>query len=275
VDTPGPGIRILTPEGWRQEEELARELNRANGERQRLERLILQQIDGMIQAMGGVEEQRSLVVAGEGWHPGVLGIVASRLAEQHLRPALVVNVKDGLAIGSGRSLQGFDLHNALHRLHHLLERWGGHAHAAGFTLKSENLPTLRKEFEKMARDLIPEERLISALEVDAEVRLDDVGEETVKQIHALAPFGEGNPEPVLCAGPVHVLTSRVVGEQHLKMRVTQGGREFDAIGFGMGNHHPVAGKRVHLAFTPERNYWQGLESIQLRVADLILENPGG
>jgi single-stranded-DNA-specific exonuclease len=214
-------------------------------------------------------------MAGEGWHLGVLGIVASRLVDAHLRPALVVNVKDGLAKGSGRSVEGFNLHKALGRLHHLMDRWGGHAHAAGFTLQSENLPVLQRELEEMAREMIPEENLVPTLEVDAEVALDELTDHTLDQIQALGPFGEGNPEPLLYAGSVKVLMSRVVGDHHLKLLVRQGHRNFEAIGFGMGDHHPLEGRTVRMVFTPERNCWQGVESIQLRVADLVLENSGG
>jgi single-stranded-DNA-specific exonuclease len=214
-------------------------------------------------------------MAGEDWHPGVLGIVASRLVDEHLRPALVVNVKDGVATGSGRSTRGFNLHGALSRLGHILNRWGGHAHAAGFTMKSENLPTFQRELEEIARDAISEEFLTPTLEVDAEVRLDDITGNMLDQMQALAPFGEGNPEPLLFAEPVHVSMSRIVGGRHLKLLVRQGERDFEAIGFGMGKHHPLSGETIRMVFTPERNCWQGAERIQLRIADLVLEDSRG
>jgi single-stranded-DNA-specific exonuclease len=275
IGDPGPGIRILTSKESEQAQELAREINQSNGERQRLERVILDQIKERIRVMGGVGDHRSLLMAGEDWHPGVLGIVASRLVDEHLRPALVVNVKDGVATGSGRSTRGFNLHGALSRLGHILNRWGGHAHAAGFTMKSENLPTLQRELEEIARDAISEEFLTPTLEVDAEVRLDDITGDMLEQVQALAPFGEGNPEPLLFAEPVHVSMSRVVGGQHLKLLVRQGERNFEAIGFGMAKHHPLSGETIRMVFTPERNRWQGVERIQLRIADLVLEDSRG
>jgi single-stranded-DNA-specific exonuclease len=110
--------------------------------------------------------------------------------------------------------------------------------------------------------------MVPAIEVDAEISLDSIGTEMLHEIRALSPFGEGNPEPFFYAGPLEVLESRILGERHLKLRVRQGKRSYEAIGFGMADKHPLVGKPINMVFTPELHRWQGYENIQLRIADI-------
>ena len=173
-----------------------------------------------------------------------------------------------MAGGSGRSVEGFNLFGALTRLGHLFEKFGGHRQAAGFTLKAENLKSLAVEFDGLAREELQEENLIPRIEIDAEVSLSDLTLKTVRQINALSPFGNGNPEPLYYAHSLEVVDSGIVGEKHLKLRVKQGKYVREAIGFGMADRHPCKGKWVRMAFTPEINQWQGYEKIQLKVIDL-------
>jgi single-stranded-DNA-specific exonuclease len=219
----------------------------------------------------------------KGWHKGVLGIVASRLVDRFYRPALVFNIQDGLAVGSGRSIDGFDICKALSQLGHLFEKFGGHAHAVGFTLKADNIEILERGFEELAREVLRDPDLIPSIDVDGEISFQDICPEMVRQIKALSPFGQGNPEPLFYADSVEVLGAWVVGERHLKLRVRQGAKTFEAIGFGLSHWHAIEGKAIDMVFTPERNYWQGYERIQLRILDLErtdrrerlhLENPG-
>lgn len=262
------GLRILTVTEDQEAKELALKVNVENGRRQRLEQSILDRIEDMIRSEGRIADRRTLLLWGENWHQGVLGIVASRLVERYHRPSLVIGVKDGIATGSGRSIDGFNLYQALSRLRPLFHKFGGHAYAAGFRLDEENLEILKRDLEGLAENEMTDEDLVPTIEVDSDLHLKEIGHEMIGQITALSPFGEKNPEPVFRARSLHVSGSRVVGERHLKLRVRQGETTLEAIGFGLGHHHPLNGKRVDIIFTPGLNRWQGSENIQLKIVDL-------
>jgi len=247
---------------------LALQLDRINGERQRLERRVLDEIEATLPPMAEIDSQRALVVTGAGWHRGILGIVASKLLEKYQRPVLVLGLENGTAVGSGRSIAGFNLYQALKKIEPLLDRFGGHRHAAGLALKVSNLERLRQEFETLAREELSEEDLVHTLEVDAEVPLKDMAIENIRRLNALSPFGYGNPEPLLYSGPCDVVESKVVGERHLKMRVRQNGAVFETIGFGLAEHAPAPRGSINFLFTPEIDRWQGQEKARLRMIDL-------
>ncbi len=270
VDDPGIAAQVLTCDDPFSAKELALKLNSANSLRQNIERAIFNRIEEIIESGGGIGDRKTLFLAAEDWHRGVLGIVASKLVDKYYRPSLVLCLQNGLAIGSGRSIDGFNMFQCLSRFSHLFEKFGGHSHAAGFTLRTENLKLLEKELETLAGELLGDSELTATLEVDCELPLQDVTNEAIEQIQLLAPFGVGNPEPAFLAKSLMVLESRVVGEHHLKLRVRQIGDEkvFHAIGFGLANGHPLEGKLVDMVFTPEINRWQGYENIQLRIADI-------
>ncbi len=261
-------MQILTETERASARSLAGKLDAVNALRQRVEKRILGEIQERVQQKGGPGGTRTLVVAGKEWHHGVLGIVASKLVDAYHRPSLVLNVQDGKAVGSGRSIAGFDLFAALTRMEHVFEKFGGHAQAAGFTLQESNVALLRKGLEDFARQALLGKDLRPGFDVDCEVPLDRISPELVQELDYLAPFGEANPEPLFLARSVPVLESRVVGGMHLKMRVGQGKDVFEAIGFGMGGLHPLSGKQVDFLYTPEMNHWQGSERLQLRLVDV-------
>ncbi|MBC8177067.1 MAG: single-stranded-DNA-specific exonuclease RecJ [Desulfobacteraceae bacterium] len=262
------GLQILTVTEGQEAKELAQQVNIANGRRQRLEQSILDRIEEIIRSERQIHDRRTLLLWGENWHQGVLGIVASRLVERYHRPSLVVGVKDGVATGSGRSIDGFNLYKALSRLTPLFQKFGGHAHAAGFRLDEGNLEILRDELEGLAQKEMISGDLVPTIDVDADLLLKDIDREMIHQITALSPFGQDNPEPVFRARSLHVSGSRVVGERHLKLRLRQGETILEAIAFGFGLRHPLNGKRVDIIFTPGLNKWQGSEKIQLKIVDL-------
>jgi single-stranded-DNA-specific exonuclease len=267
------GIHALTTQSPSTARYLAGQLNSMNTQRQSLERQIIDYIEEQIISQRDLKNLRTLVFSGNGWHRGVLGIVAARLAGKYHRPTLVLDIENGMARGSGRSVDGFNLYKALARLGHLFEKFGGHDHAAGFTLRATNLDTLTTELEGIARRELPEEGLIPGIEIDAEVSLTDLTLETARQTNALSPFGSGNPEPLLYAHSLEVIGSSVVGDNHLKLRIRQGDCVREAIGFGLGDKRPCKGTSVQMVFTPEINLWRGSEKIQLRVIDLEVMDP--
>jgi single-stranded-DNA-specific exonuclease len=267
-------IDLLTTDDLSIAKNLARQLNILNGERQGVEQDILDQIEGLMESFEGLEEKRTLVLSGKGWHKGVLGIVASRLVDKYHRPTLVLDIEDGLAIGSGRSIEGFNLHKALSRLEGLLVRFGGHKHAAGLALDAANVNVLAEELEEIAHEVLSEDDLIPKIHIDAEIALPELTLETVDQLKSLSPFGSGNPEPILYCPALGVVESRVVGERHLKLRVKEGGTVMEAIGFGLSDRHSLKREKIRMVFTPEINKWRGSEKIQLRIVDLELADHG-
>jgi single-stranded-DNA-specific exonuclease len=215
-----------------------------------------------------MESRRTLLLASENWHTGVLGIVASRLVDRYHKPVMIAAIKDGIAVGSGRSIDGFDLHSAMKKVSHCFLRFGGHSHAAGFTLEVSQLEALRKGLEEEAQEHLRPKDMIPTIRVDSELSFKNITLDVIHQINALAPFGEGNPEPVFMARSVKVFESRIVGERHLKLRLGQGGQALDAIAFGLGNRHPLKGISTDFLFTPEINRWKGTENVQLKIIDL-------
>ncbi|MFH1241621.1 MAG: single-stranded-DNA-specific exonuclease RecJ [Pseudomonadota bacterium] len=267
---PETGLQLLTVEDPAMAEKLATELDEANTQRQRLERQIFNEIEELIRTSMEPVDSRTLVMAGEGWHRGVLGIVASRLVERYHRPSLVISIGDGLAVGSGRSIDSFNLYNALSQFGHLFERFGGHSHAAGFTLEADRVKMLKGELEALATKTLSHGDLIPTIYVDAEIPLTEITPQMVQQIRALAPFGEGNPEPTFLGRSLKALESRMVGEDHLRLKVRQEGRALEAIGFGLAGRHSLEGRTINMVFTPELNRWEGYDRIQLRIIDLEL-----
>lgn len=262
------GIQLLTTKDPTLARHLAPQLNSLNSERQGIEQAILEQIEEKIISMEDLGERRTLVLSGHDWHRGVLGIVASRLVGKYHRPTLLLDVRDGMAVGSGRSIDGFNLHQALERLSHLFERFGGHYHAAGFALKVSHIETLSNDLEDLAQEVLSKEDLIPRIEIDGSICLSDLTQETIRDIQSLAPFGSGNPEPVFHSQGLEVIHSRVVGERHLKLKVGQGEHVMEAIGFGLSHRHPLQGEKIDMVFTPEINEWRGYEKVQLKIVDL-------
>ncbi|MBN2125854.1 MAG: single-stranded-DNA-specific exonuclease RecJ [Deltaproteobacteria bacterium] len=262
------GLRLLTTQDPSLAADIAGELNTLNSHRQSIEQGIFDDIARRLPAREDIGDRMSMVVEGKGWHRGVLGIVASRLVNRYHRPVVVLDVRDGMAEGSGRSIDGFDLYGALSRLTPLLERFGGHYHAAGLALKASNIPALSGALEEMASDSLDPEHLVPILDIDMEVRLADMNLEALRSLESLAPHGTGNPEPLLLARSLRVMEDRVVGDRHLRLKLGDDKRGIEAIGFGLAERYPLRGKAVDVVFTPEIDRWQGSERVQLRIADL-------
>ena len=252
--------------------EIAESLERMNRERQRVEEEILRSIMGQLEARTNLSEQFTLVLAGEGWHRGVIGIVAQRVAERYHRPALVIGTEDGMGVGSGRSIKRFHLLDALTSVGDLFQRFGGHAQAAGFALPVEHIPELTRRFEEYARNVLTASDLEPVLRVDAAVDLADVGWPLYEEIIQLEPFGMGNPTPVFGACGVRLLaTPLILKEKHLKLKVGSGARMLDALGWGWATRMASleAGQQVDMAFTIEQNNYQDTARLQLVIKDLV------
>lgn len=264
------GLKALTTNSETIAGDTARQLNRMNIQRQQIEGEILEEIEEIMIPELDLRAKRTIVLAKNGWHRGVLGIVASRLLGKYHRPTLLLGIEDGIARGSGRSIDGFDLYRAMTSLSHLFEKFGGHYHAVGCALRESNIKELSWKIEEIAREKLKEEDLISGIDIDAEISISELTSSTVKEIRSLGPFGSGNPEPVFYSGDLTVIDSWIVGERHLKLRLGQGDTIMEAIGFGLGDLHPLDGNSINMVFNPGINRWNGREKVELKVNDIEL-----
>ncbi len=218
------------------------------------------------------DEERPIVLHNGDWHPGVIGIVASRLVEKFYRPTVLLTTIDGVAKGSARSIMNFNIYEALRRCEHLLLQFGGHKYAAGLALEIDMIPQFRDCFMKVADEMLDEEMLTHEIMADAMLRLPDITPRFFRILKQFAPFGPGNPRPVFFSHDVEVFGSpRIVGRDHLKLKVRQDGVVFDCIGFSLGSRLPDVsddGARVDILFTIEENSWNGNVFPQLKLKDV-------
>jgi single-stranded-DNA-specific exonuclease len=267
LDDAGRAVRLLLSTDAGEAARIARELDAANAERQDLERHIL---DEAVAEAERRENVRALVLAGEGWHAGVVGIVASRLVDRFHLPAVVVGVDPatGVGKGSGRSIEAFHLHEALAACSEHLVRFGGHKHAAGLTVERDRLPAFRAAFEAEAARRLADHVPGPRLKVDALVNPADLSDGLCQELASLAPFGAGNPEPVLLLAGA-AARPRVVGGKegraaHLKLTLADAPLA-DAIGFGLGDVAQGLPDRLDLAFTLGFDEYRGERRLQLRL----------
>jgi single-stranded-DNA-specific exonuclease len=251
---------------------LAREMDRLNKERQLIEEQILNQVQERFRAEPSLARQWVVVVDGDGWHRGVLGIVATKLSEKYSRPVLVIAREQGTSYGSGRSPKGFHLLNALESCRDLFDRFGGHAQAVGFQLPADYLDELRRRVNEHAASVITEEELVPTLEIDAEIRLSDIDGNLFEEIQKLAPFGPSNPQPIFAAQELVLIAEpRILKGRHLKFRVEQDGKALDAIGWNMAQSQstsPSLERKLSLAFAITSATYQNMNALQLVMKDL-------
>ncbi len=264
LDDAGRGVRLLLEEDAERADALARELDRENQARQEIERTILD--EALHDAAEHVREgARGLVLARDGWHAGVVGIVASRIVERFHRPAVLVALAEGEGKGSGRSIEGFHLHEALEACAAHLARFGGHRHAAGVTIERGRLGAFRAAFEAHAAARLRDEDLVPRCRIEGWVEEREVDERAALDLARLAPYGAGHPEPVFALRG-RTARARTVGAggAHLKLAL---GR-LDAIGFGMGERLPLCEGPIEAAFTVGLDEWDGRRRVQLRLRDV-------
>jgi single-stranded-DNA-specific exonuclease len=240
-------------------------LHNLNRERQALEEEVLREADNLIRRQG-LQKRPVMVLAQEGWHLGVLGIVAARLAEAYHRPVALVSLKDGRGRGSARSIEGFHLFRGLHDCRAFLSRYGGHQAAAGFELPAENVAALQDALDRAFEEQVGLKPPSPSLKVDAQVDLADLDDDFFHHLDRLRPFGPGNPEPVFVCRGVECLTSRVVGERHLKVQLAQADLIREAIAFDRAAFHPLSGP-LEVAFSTRLSYFQGQSRPELRLLD--------
>jgi single-stranded-DNA-specific exonuclease len=263
------GVKLLLSNDETEANPIARELEELNAQRQQLDRATLEQARDMVKALD-LDGTFGIVLAAEGWHPGVIGIVASRIVEEFGRPTMLIALEGEEGKGSGRSISPFDLHAGLSRCRDLLLRFGGHKAAAGVTIARAQVAEFTRRFNTVARETLSPADLVPELRADLEVRLRDVNDNLEMLLRYIEPCGVGNPAPVLVARGARVVAApKVVGKDGLRVRLEQDGTEISALGWGMAWRAPElsVGATIDVAFRLDRDEWNGESQLQARLAD--------
>jgi single-stranded-DNA-specific exonuclease len=273
-------IRLFTEKDAAKAAEMAMELNQLNGDRQQAEQRITEEINAQMEASPELKDAYCLVLEGEGWHRGVVGICASRVVERWRRPALVLSCEDGEAHGSGRSIPAFHLLQALESCPELFDRFGGHAHAVGCALPAERIPELRSRLDAYARQRLTPEDFVPVLEYDAEIGLEEISNDFWLALQKLEPFGASNPVPVFVVRNSRLVQpARILKEKHIKLRVVPGEnggnasfqRAREVLGWRMAERVAqdalLVGDILDLAFTLDYNQHPDFGGVQLNLLD--------
>jgi single-stranded-DNA-specific exonuclease len=263
------GVDLLLAESEQQANPIARELEELNARRQEIDRATLDRARELASRLD-LASTYGIVLAEQGWHPGVIGIVASRLVEEFGRPTVLVALDGGEGKGSGRSISAFDLHAGLAACSDLLIRFGGHRAAAGVTIAADRVGEFAARFNEVAASKLTHDDLVPELRVDLELALDDANDELEALLRHLEPCGVGNPSPLLLSRAVTVAAPpRVVGKDGLKLVLHGESRDLVALGWGMAPRarELEVGAMIDVAYRLERDEWNGESRIQARLAD--------
>src|SRR3989338_5868586 len=269
-------LKLLLTGDKEEARKLAGELDKSNRERQAMEAVILKEAISKGEREVNFKEHKVIVLHGDKWHPGVIGIVASRIVEKFYRPTVLVAFNEeglGHGKGSGRSIKNFHLFDALSKCKDHLIEFGGHEHAAGITISKENIDAFRERLNAVEHETLKPLDLIPRLDIDAWISLKDLTKKFVKELELLEPFGVGNRKPVFAVKGLSLKAEpKILNYNTLKIWVTDGELTYEAVGFKKALDYKLdsASSIFDLAFTPSINNWQGQESIQLQLKDLKL-----
>ena len=263
-------LNLLLSKEEKEVKELTQKINEYNKIRQEIEKNIYNEAIEQIEKERN-DNKNTIVVFGKGWHHGVIGIVSSKITELYFKPSILLCEEDGECKGSGRSIPGFDLHEALMECNDTIEKFGGHAMAVGININKEKIEEFKEEFEKIAKEK-EVDKIIPILNLDAEIKLDDVNKEMVDSLKELEPFGEANKMPIFAFRNLKIDSIRSLSDgKHLKLSVKDNKNIINAIGFNMGALADTyrIGDRVDIAGNLEINSFNGVDSIQINIKDIM------
>lgn len=264
-------LKLLISKDIYEVNKLTQELNSYNRERQEIEKEIFENVLTKIE-QNNLAKNRTIVVGGENWHHGVIGIVSSKITEKYFKPSILLSFEeDGTGKGSGRSIPGFDLHEALMKCENCLEKFGGHSMAVGLTIKKENLEQFYKEFEKIAEEN-EIENIIPIINVDAKIELDKIDKSVVEDLKQLEPFGEANKTPTFALKNIRIDSIRALSEgKHLKLTLRENNQIINAIGFNIGELAEAykIGDKIDIAGVLEINTFNGIDNLQINIKDIM------
>ena len=270
------GVQLLTTRRMDTAREIAEELNQDNIRRRELEIEIFQRADEMTRQQIDFMNERAIVVCGEGWNPGVIGLAASRLVEKYKWPTILLSRDGDICVGSARSIPGVNIHEAMSTCRDLFIRFGGHAQAAGLTIEAKNVPEFKRRLSEAIREQAAPEAFIPTEEYDLELELSEMTEAFVDAFSTMQPTGFGNPAPVFCVRGVHTTDVRTIGKDgaHLRMRLAQGSDMRSAIGFRMGDRAANLPEVIEAIITLSINVWQDKRSVQCELRQMQAYMPG-
>ncbi len=275
LGTATTAVELLLTKDEMRAREIALSLDEENKERQITERQIFDEALDMIAADPNFEKKKVIVLAHEDWHHGVIGIVASRLCDLYYKPCILISHSNGVGKGSGRSIKGFNLFDALTHCEKHLTDFGGHAVAAGLNVNMSDLENFTKEINKYADEVLTEQDMIPSIEIDCPLSEHAVTLENAKMLSRLEPFGMGNEKPVFAMANAQVANIAAVGmdSKHLRLRINKNNQMINCIGFGMGEYASTlrSGDMINIAFQMDINTYQGNESVQLLLKDLKMK----
>ncbi len=264
-------LKLLLSKDIYEVNKLTQELNSYNRERQEIEKEIFENVLTKIE-QNNLAKNRTIVVGGENWHHGVIGIVSSKITEKYFKPSILLSFEeDGTGKGSGRSIPGFDLHEALMKCENCLEKFGGHSMAVGLTIKKENLEQFYKEFEKIAEEN-ETENIVPIINVDAKIELDKIDKSVVEDLKQLEPFGEANKTPTFAFKNIRIDSIRALSEgKHLKLTLRENNQIINAIGFNIGELAEAykIGDKIDIAGVLEINTFNGIDNLQINIKDIM------
>ncbi len=274
VSHAGEGVRLLTTEDWDEAMEIAESLNETNSERQQIERSIIEAVEETLQRRD-IQQEKVLVVAGQDWHSGVIGIVASRMVDKYYRPTLIISVHDGIGKGSCRSIDAFDMHGALAYASDLLIQFGGHHQAAGFSIEQDKIPLLQERLTEYAERYLTAADYIPMLHIEGKVPLSSVTLPLIEELEVMEPCGRENPEALFVAEQVEITSIHRIGKDHnhVKIQAAADGAEIEGVGWHMGDYtdYIFAGDRVNLAFKMKINEFRDVVKPQLILEDIHMK----
>ncbi|MFA4842909.1 MAG: single-stranded-DNA-specific exonuclease RecJ [Candidatus Omnitrophota bacterium] len=251
---------------------LAKSVDAHNRQRQKIESAILEEAQALIDKEVNFKEHKVIVLAKEDWHPGVLGIVASKIAARFYRPTIIISLTEKLCKGSARSIKNFHIFDALSGCKHLLEEFGGHAHAAGLVITKDSIQDFKETINRLACDKLRLEDLLPSTDIDMELKLSDLSERLAQELSVLEPYGTGNPEPLFYTRNLKLKGEpQVLGRNTLKFWVTDGELAYHTIGFGLSGlrNSFLQADSFDMVYTPAIDDWQGNNSIILEAKDVF------
>jgi single-stranded-DNA-specific exonuclease len=261
-------VELLTTNSSEVALRIAQELEAHNRERRAIESEVLSQVLAQAQGRFDGGTPHSLVLGGASWHPGVLGIVASRIVERFYRPTVVIGFASGQGKGSARSIRGFHMVEGFRRCAEHLEKFGGHEFAGGLSIKEEKLGLFAEAFESVARECLVPDDLLPCLEIDAQLGFGEIGFSLVREVESLKPFGVGNPEPLFMSREVEVC-ERKLFSGGARFRFRQGGRTLGGVAFGTGDDCAVVSdKKIDVVYRLSENEWNGNSTVDLKIIDV-------
>ena len=267
-------LRLLLTEDENEAEALAKLLDDGNRHRQKIQEETLKEALGLIEKEINFKDYRVIVLDGD-WHPGVMGIVASRIVERFYRPTILISTREDVARGSGRSIDNFHLFEAIKKCSLCLEGFGGHKKACGIRILKDNISRFRDMLNEQAHKTLSTDDLFPTIEIDSELSLGEIGINLLNELDRLLPYGTSNPEPIFSSRNLYLKGEPVfLKKDGIKLLVTDGKITYEAVGFSIRgvDFHSLRGKNISLAYTPTLKNFEGRDYITLEIKDIKIEN---